>query len=646
MESNSRNVRKLKFIRKVRVIPGSQLKDMRAEARTFLSRAWVLFAIAVVMTLVLVGRLFQLQVLEHEVYQTRSEHNRIEVQPVAAGRGLIYDRHGVLLAENRSVSSLEIVEERSTDIVETINAVRGLIEIQESEVKAFHRRLARKQRPYQAVTLKLRLREDEAAVIRVNGHLLPGVQVTSVAARYYPLGEVVSHAVGSVRRITADDLNRLDRTKYAAARYVGRRGIEAFYEQSLRGEVGHRRVEVDVHGRVIRELELSAPDNGDNLTLHLDSRLQILAYGALGDRRGAVVAIEPRSGGILAMVSRPSYDPNLFITGMTANQYRLLSNSRDLPLFNRAAQGQYAPGSTFKPIVGLAAISRGVTSWDETIIDPGWFKLPGLERIFRDWSWTPEDAGGQGIVDLRRAIYRSSNVYFYDLATRLKIDALSSFAGQFGIGIDTALDVYGAADGILPNREWKSGARGEDWYAGDTVNMGIGQGYLLVTPLQLATVAATFAVRGQLKRPRMSFSIDDSAANSTHLLRPPVDGPSRRDWELMIEAMEEVVHRGNRGLGDNGTAWSHIGRDISYRMAGKSGTAQVVAINQDEQYDESELDEYERKHAWFIAFAPSDEPVIAIAVLVENGGGGSSVAAPIAREILDAYLLPKIASNR
>ena len=624
-------------------MPGNQLKNSRVEARTFFTRAWTLFGAAVVLAVILVVRLFQLQVLEYDVYETRSEHNRIEVQPVAAGRGLIFDRRGVLLAENRSVSSLEIVEERTDgEIAETISAVGDLIEIQIREIEAFHKRLQRKRRPYQAIPLKLRLLEHEAAIIRVNGHLLPGVQVSNIAARHYPLGEIGAHAIGSVRRITADDLKRLDRTKYAAARYVGRRGIEAFYEHSLHGQVGHRRVEVDVRGRVVRELELNAPEKGGDLRLHLDSRLQTLAYSALGDRRGAIVAIDPGSGGILAMVSRPSYDPNLFVRGMKSDEYRTLSDSRELPLFNRAVQGQYAPGSTFKPIVGLAAVSKGVTSWDETIVDRGWFKLQGQQRIYRDWSWTPEDAGGQGIVDLRRAIYRSSNVYFYDLATRLKVDALSVFAHQFGLGSDTAIDVYAAADGILPNREWKYGAQGEDWYTGDTVNMGIGQGYLLVTPLQLATVASVFAARGRWKQPRMVMSGDESTENSP----ASVSGPSDKDWELMIDAMEEVVHRGDRGVGDNGTAWSYIGQDITYRMAGKSGTAQVVGINQGEQYDEAELDEFERKHAWFIAFAPSDEPVIAIAVLVENGGGGSSVAAPIAREILDAYLLPRIASNR
>jgi len=631
----------------MKVVPGSQLKNTRAEARTFLVRAWTLFGGALGIAAILVVRLFQLQVLEHELYETRSEDNRIEVQPVPAGRGLIFDRHGILLAEDRSFSSLELVPERTgtVGVVETINAVSGLIEIRESEIEAFYGRLARKRRPYQGIPLKLRLREEEAAVIRVNGHLLPGVQVSSIAVRHYPLGEVGAHAVGSVRRITSDDLNRLDRSKYAATRYVGRRGVEAFYEQSLHGDVGHRRVEVDVRGRVIRELELSAPEKGGDIRLHLDSRLQILAHNALGDRRGAIIAIEPASGGILAMVSRPSYNPNLFVTGMTREKYRSLSDSKDLPLFNRAVQGQYAPGSTFKPIVGLAAVSKGVTSWDETIVDQGWFKLPDQRRIFRDWSWTPEDAGGQGIVDLRRAIYRSSNVYFYDLATRLKVDALSTFAGQFGLGSDAALDVYEAADGILPNREWKYGTQGKDWYTGDTVNMGIGQGYLLVTPLQLATVAAVFATRGQWKHPRMLLSGDTSTAVLTQSLPPPIAGPSHNDWELMIDAMEEVVHRGNKVMGDNGTAWAYIGRDVNYRMAGKSGTAQVVGISQDEQYDESELDEYERKHAWFIAFAPSDKPVIAIAVLVENGGGGSSVAAPIAREILDSYLLPQIASN-
>ena len=313
-------------------------------------------------------------------------------------------------------------------------------------------------------------------------------------------------------------------------------------------------------------------------------------------------------------------------------------------MFNRAINGQYAPGSTFKPIVGLAGIASGEISWQEQIEDRGWFKLPNQERIYRDWSWTANNSGGQGRVDLNRAIYRSSNVYFYDLASRIGVDRLVAFAAQFGLGQNLALDIDQASGGLLPDPIWKRGAKGEVWYPGDTVNMGIGQGDLLVTPLQLATVAGALANRGRVVQPRMLLESDGPLLE----LDPPpplpgVVGPSPDDWERMVDAMEDVVHRGNQGYRQNGTAWAHIGRGIDYRMAGKSGTAQVVEIKQGEEYDEEELDEYNRKHAWFIAFAPADDPIIALSVLVENGGGGSSVAGPVAREVLDAYLLPQLA---
>lgn len=315
-------------------------------------------------------------------------------------------------------------------------------------------------------------------------------------------------------------------------------------------------------------------------------------------------------------------------------------------MFNRAINGQYSPGSTFKPVVGLAALAQGVTTWNEETLDQGWFRLPGQDRIYRDWSWTAGNAGGQGQVDMHRAIYRSSNVYFYDLATRMDIDALAGFARQFGLGARLAMDIPETSAGLMPDRAWKRAARGEVWYPGDSVNVGIGQGDLLVTPLQLATVAATLANRGRVVRPRMLLASDRPMPEfDPPPPLPPVEGPSPDDWERMVDAMEAVVHRGNQGYRQNGTAWYYIGQDISYRMAGKSGTAQVVEILQGQEYDEEELDEYQRKHAWFMAFAPADDPVIALAVLVENGGGGSSVAGPVAREVIDAYLLPQLAAR-
>ncbi|MCZ6655850.1 MAG: penicillin-binding protein 2 [Gammaproteobacteria bacterium] len=625
--------------------PDLSIKDRLSEHQAFVGRALVIFAVAVLLVVGLIVRLVQLQVWEHDVYRTRSDENRILVQPLAPQRGLIYDRNGVLLADNRPVFSLELVGERIDDLSAFIEELSTVVTISEEDVTGFYERLKRRRRPFEPIVLKLTLTEDEIAKLAVNRHrFINGMQVNAKLVRFYPYGELFTHAIGSVRRVTEDDLRRLDPVNYSATTFVGKLGVEQFYERSLHGEVGYQRVETDAHGRIRQELERSLPQAGQNLSLHLDSRLQIAASGALGERRGAIVAIDTRSGGILAMVSNPGYDPNLFVTGISNQKYQELVTSRDTPLFNRAINGQYAPGSTFKLIVALAGLTYDVVTWEEQIEDRGWFKLPNHERIYRDWSWTKDNSGGQGIVDLNRAIYRSSNVFFYNLATRLHIDQLTDFASQFGFGRVMSVDVAGASNGLLPDPIWKRGAKGEVWYPGDNVNMGIGQGDLLVTPLQLATVASVIANRGKWVRPQMLLASDLplSEVDPPPSL-PRVQGPSADDWEWLIDSMEDVVHRGNKGYRQNGVAWAYIGRGISYRMAGKSGTAQVVEIKQGEEYDEEELDEYNRKHAWFMAFAPADDPAIAVSVLVENGGGGSSVAGPIAREVLDAHLLPQLA---
>ena len=625
--------------------PDLSIKDRISEHQAFVSRALAVFTVALLLVGGLVVRMIQLQVWEHDVYRTRSDENRIQVQPLAPPRGLIYDRNGVLLADNRPVFSLELVRERIDDLTAFIEELNTIVAISEEDISGFYDRLKRRRRPFEPIALKLTLTEDEIARLAVNRHrFIGGVEVKPKLVRYYPDGELYTHAVGSVRRVTEEDLRRLDPVNYSATTFVGKLGVEQFYERSLHGEVGYQRVETDAHGRIRQVLEISPPQAGQNLSLHIDSRLQIAARGALGERRGAIVALDTRSGGILAMVSNPGYDPNLFVTGISNARYQELISSRDTPLFNRAINGQYAPGSTFKPIVALAGLTYDVVTWDEEIDDQGWFKLPNQERVYRDWSWTVNNSGGQGIVNLHRAIYRSSNVFFYDLATRLHIDQLTDFASQFGYGQVMSVDVAGASSGLLPDPIWKRGAKGEVWYPGDNVNMGIGQGDLLVTPLQLATVASVIANRGKWVRPRMLLASDRplSEVDPPRSL-PRVQGPTADDWEWLIDAMEDVVHRGNKGYRQNGTAWAYIGRGIGYRMAGKSGTTQVVEIRQGEEYDEEELDEYSRKHAWFIAFAPADDPVIAVSVLVENGGGGSSVAAPIAREVLDAHLLPQLA---
>jgi penicillin-binding protein 2 len=627
-------------------VVGLSIKDPIREKQLFVSRAIVLFLGMVALIGVLIFRFVQLQIWEFEAYQTRSDQNRIQVQPLPPPRGLIFDRHGELLADNRVSSSLALVTERIDNLASTISILGRLVRVTPADISEFEQRLRRKRRPFEPVALRQALTEEEIALLAVNRHQLIGVEVATEMIRNYPYGELLAHAVGSVRRVNEADLKKLDEVTYSATKFVGKRGIEKFYERSLHGEVGYQQVETDAHGRIRQILDIKPPIAGQNISLHLDSRLQIAAIAALGDKRGSIVALDPRSGGVLALVSQPSYNPNLFITGMSGEQYAQMSHSLYKPLFNRAINGQYAPGSTFKPVVGLAAIVNGVTDWEETINDTGFFKLPGQQRIYRDWTWTVNNSGGQGTVDMHRAIYRSSNVFFYDMATRMPVESLVKFARQFGFGTNLAVDIADASSGLLPDPNWKRGYKGEIWYPGDSINMGIGQGDVLVTPLQMAAVAATIANRGKVVRPRMLLSSDAPLPEADPPTPwPPVSGPTPQDWEKMVDAMEDVVHRGNKGFRGNGTAWAHIGRDIAYRMAGKSGTAQVVEIAQGEEYDAEEIDEFNRKHAWFIAFAPADNPMIALSVLVENGGGGSSVASPLARQVIDAYLLPQMAKR-
>ena len=623
------------------------IKDPGREQELFVGRAITLFALVVILFAILVARMLTLQIVEHETYQLRADNNRTQIQTLAPSRGMIYDRNGRLLADNQTSFSLAIVAERVEDIESLLSAIVEILSLNTQQLERIREELAKRSRPDSAVVILEALSEKQVALLAVNRHRLPGIEVVSRLIRSYPMGAIAAHAVGSVRRLTKEDLATIEPVQYSGSQFIGKRGVEAFYEKSLHGKVGYQKVETDAYGRVRRVLDVQGAQSGQNLTLHLDSKLQAASVDALDGRRGAIVALDPTTGGVLAMVSQPSYDPNLFVSGMSSSQFSELSSSIYLPLFNRAVNGQYAPGSTFKPVVGLAGISSATTDWDETIEDKGWFKLPGQDRVYRDWSWTKDDSGGQGEVNLHRAIYRSSNVYFYDLASRMEVDSLLGFAGQFGFGRNLALDIPQASSGLLPTPEWKRNVKNQPWYPGDSVNLGIGQGDLLATPLQMATVAATIANRGRVVRPKMLLSSDNAISEMNSVEEPPqIVGLSEEDWESMVDSMEDVVHRGGKGFRGNGTAWAYIGQKIGYRMAGKSGTAQVVEINQGEVYDEEALTEFRRKHAWFIAFAPVDNPTIAVAVLVENGGGGSSVAAPVARAVIDAHLFQEIASIR
>ena len=617
--------------------------DRAGERRAFARRTLFLFVVMAGLVAGLLGRMLHLQVWQYEKYQTRSEANRIEMVPLPPARGLIFDRNGNQLVENRPVFNLAVALDRVDDLDLLVDELSKLIALGDDDIRHLRERMKRRSRRSEPVVLKADLDDEELAVLAVNRHRLAGVEIDNRAARHYPYGDLTAHAIGSVRRITKEDLEVLDLVRYGRTNFIGKRGVEKFYERSLHGEVGNQWVETDAYGNHRQVLDRRPPVPGQNISLHLDIQVQIAAAAALGDRRGAVVALDPRSGGVLALVSNPGYDPNLFVTGMALDQYQTLANSRDKPLLNRAVNGLYPPGSTVKPIFGLAALAAGAVDWEEEIVDRGTFRLPGQRRIYRDWNWTPTNPGGQGIVNLHRAIYRSSNIFFYNLGTRLQVDAMAPFLRQFGYGTATSVDVAGAGAGMVPDADWKQGFKGEPWRPGDDVNLSIGQGDLLVTPLQAAAAVAVVANRGRRVRPRMLLASDRPLVEEDPPPLPPVVGPSADDWERMVDAMEAVVHRGNQGYGENGTAWAHIGIGIGYRMAGKSGTAQVMEIKQGQEYDEAELDEYSRKHAWFVAFAPADKPRIAVSVLVENGGGGSSVAGPVARDVIDAYLLPKLA---
>ena len=611
------------------------IKDTVNEQKLFVNRAIVLSIVMFLLFGLLLARFAALQVLDYQTYQTRSEQNRIQIQSISPPRGLISDTRGELLAGNITVYNLAVITERVDSLNSILQKLTTLVGIDQIDIENFRQRIREKRRPYDPVPLRFRLSEKEIAILAANRYQLKGVEITTELVRFYPYGPLFAHSVGSVRRINERDLANLDQAKYSATKYVGKVGIEKVYESSLHGSMGIQRVETDAHGRVRQVLDRDPSKYGSNLDLYLDVSLQASAVRALKQRRGAIVAIDTETGGILAMVSKPSYDPNAFITGISSKDFEKISKSLDAPLFNRATNGQYAPGSTFKPIVGLAGIASKLVSWEETVDDRGEFKLPNQDRLYRDWSWTPDNAGGQGIVDLRRAIYRSSNVYFYSMANRIEIDTLGEFARQFGLGQNLAVDIPEATLGLMPGPAWKEKNKKLPWFPGDTVNMGIGQGDILVTPLQMALVASIFANRGRIVRPKMVKSQKVSQVESGLKM---VEGLEDGDWERMIAAMEDVVHLGNQGFRRNGTAWAHIGQDISYRMAGKSGTAQVVEIKQGEEYSEEELEEAEKNHAWFIAFAPVKSPKIAVAVLVENGGGGSSVAGPVARKVLDSYL--------
>jgi penicillin-binding protein 2 len=607
-----------------------QLKDDFLENR-LIRRRLVLSAIFTVILLSLVlGRLYVLQIVEHEHFSTLSDSNRVRIKALPPTRGLIFDRHGVVMANNLPAYRLEIVPEQVEDLDSTLLQLKQYIDYTEQDLKRFEQS-SKRRRPFESIPLRLNLRDEEVARLAVNLHRFEGVEINARLTRNYPQGAHAVHALGYVSRIDERDLSEVSEVEYAGSTHIGKLGLEKFYEHELHGSVGVQQVEVNARGRTLRVLNESPPVQGNNLHLTIDSRLQKVAEEAFADYSGAAVAINPNNGEILALVSMPIFDPNLFVNGISYDNYNALRDSIKRPLFNRALSGQYPPGSTSKPFYGLAGLEGAITTVEKDVYCIGYYKLPNEPRRYRDWK-----KQGHGHMDLNNAITQSCDVYFYDLAYRMGIDRMSEFLAKFGFGVKTGVDSTSERNGLLPSREWKRRAEGMPWFPGETLITGIGQGALLVTPLQLANSTAAFSVKGQRYQPHLVKSVEKVPEYNLIDIASRVAGryelQSEKNWQHVHDAMVNVVH------GLRGTA-HRISQGMEYRAAGKTGTAQVFEIAQDEEYDEETVAEKLRDHALFISYAPADAPQIAVAVIVENGGHGSSVAAPIARRIMDAYLL-------
>ena len=620
----------------------SPIKDHHSERRLFVGRVIISAIVSVLLLGGVVARLVQLQIVDHELFAEKSQGNRVRIEAVPPIRGLIFDRKGRVIAENEPAYQLELIPEQVDDIDGTLRRLAALDLIDASEIDTY-KELSRSGPRFKPVTLKFRLTEEEIANFAIQRPRFPGVDFKPRLVRHYPDGEAVAHAIGYVGALSTSDLQRLDAARYAGTSHTGKTGVENSFESVLHGDAGYRHLITNARGRQvpIRSSELLdtlpvdlSPGPGSNVYLSLDLDLQRLATRALEGRRGAVVALDPWTGEILALVSAPTFDPNLFAVGMTTAQYAELQGNPDRPLFNRAVRGTYPPGSTIKPMLALAALETGATNLTRRNLCIGYFMLPGTTHRYRDWK--PE---GHGAVDLHDAIEQSCDVYFYEISGNIGIDNIHEYLSRFGLGSLTGIDMSGESKGLVPSRAWKRASfRNRDdqrWYHGETVIASIGQGYMLATPLQLAAAASAMATRGVRFRPHLVAAVEDALTGERSMIRPErqpdVEISNEFYWDEVIAAMHDVMQ------GPRGTARA-VGRGAPYEMAGKSGTAQVVSIAQDEEYNEEDLEERLRDHALFLSFAPLDDPRIAVAVIVENGSSGSGVAAPIAKSIMDAYL--------
>ncbi len=599
------------------------LKNSQQENQLFLSRSIILIIFVSLLFFSLITRLTYLQIQTHEEYSDLAQNNRVKLSVISPVRGLIFDSKGRVLAENNPSYSLELIPEQVKDIPKTIKRLQQLLSISEKEIMLFERQRKRQKR-FTSIALRNRLNESEVAIFSANRHLFPGVDIQARPLRYYPYPELTSHVVGYVGAINEKELKTIDPINYRGSRFIGKTGVEKTYETELHGHVGYQQTENTAQGRSIKVLTHTAPLSGHNLTLNIDIELQKIAYDALGNFNGTIAAIDTRTGAVRALVSKPGFNANLFARGIDQTSYSALQNSTRRPLFNRALRGQYPPGSTMKPFLGLAGLNYSTISAKQTVFCPGYYQLPKQSHKYRDWKKT-----GHGHTNLHKAIVQSCDVYYYKLAHELKIDRMHDFLSLFGFGQKTGIDINGEKRGLLPSRAWKKRHRNQVWYPGETLISGIGQGFNLSTPLQLAHATALLANKGTAFKPLLVNKIDQQQRTSESSTPFKLNKPEY--WDIVINAMQDVVS------GARGTA-RRINKGAAFKIAGKTGTAQVFSIKQGEKYDEENTVEHLKDHALFIAFAPVKKPQLAIAVIVENGSHGGSVAAPIARAIFDQYI--------
>lgn len=614
---------------------GTAIKNREAELNVFRSR--IIFAsLAVVLAFcVLAARFVYLQVVKRDQFYTMAEANRISVVPVVPNRGIIYDRNGEVLAANYSAFTLEVTPSKVKKLDQVLDELATIIDIQPKDRRRF-KRLLEESKNFESLPIRNRLSEEEVARFSVNRFRFPGFDIRARLFRNYPFGEVASHAIGYIGRINDADLKKIEAasltTNYKGTDHIGKLGIEGSYEAELHGNTGSEQVEIDAGGRAIRSLAKSEPIAGNNLKMTIDIKLQKFVEEAFGEFRGALVAMDPNNGEVLAFVSKPGFDPNLFVDGIDPANWDLLNGSEDKPLNNRALRGQYPPGSTIKPFMALAALESGKRTPEYSISDPGYWMLPGVARPYRDWK-----KDGHGSVNLYKSIVVSCDTYYYGLGNDLGIDKINTFMTPFGFGSKNGIDIDGELSGLMPSQEWKQRRFKQKWYSGDTIPVSIGQGYWLSTPLQLATATAILANGGTQVTPHLLKEVINSKTNNKRAYKPPPQAEltfKPENLKLVRQAMVDVMLPG-------GTA-AAAGAGAGYAIAGKTGTAQVIAIKQGEKYDARKINERHRDHALFIGFAPADNPKIAIALLVENGGGGGGTASPIAREIFDYHLLGKV----